>query len=87
MPVSITSVVVRIVGTVAADMTAIAVDGAVVAIAADRTFSVDIALPTGATSVATYIATYVAITASGPARVETRLVAVERVVSAPVAAG
>ncbi|MBA3683997.1 MAG: hypothetical protein H0W72_01990 [Planctomycetes bacterium] len=79
MAIAISSVVVRIAGSVASDITAVEADGVAVALAADRTFSVAITVPADAS--------HVAITARGPARAETRLIAVERVATAPGAAG
>lgn len=81
MPISITTVVVRLAGRAAADITAIEVDGAAVALAADKSWSTDITVPTGSTPA------MIAVTASGPTRSETRLVAVSEGVPAPASMG
>lgn len=81
MPIAITTVVVRLAGRAADDITAIEVDGAAVTLASDKTWSADVTVPVGATP------TMVAVTASGPRRTETRLVAVSEGVAAPASPG
>ncbi|HYE04245.1 MAG TPA: hypothetical protein VEL07_01880 [Planctomycetota bacterium] len=81
MAVSISSLVVRLTGTVASDVTAIEIDGAAVTIDPDRTWNHQVAVPvTGAIR-------HVAVTAIAPDRTETRLVAVERMPTAPSGIG
>lgn len=77
MPITITTVVVRLAGQAAADITSIEIDGVAITLAGDRTWSADITVPVGATP------TMVAVTASGPTRTETRLVAVREGLTAP----
>lgn len=81
MAVAISSMKVRIGGTVAADVTALEVDGVAASIAVDRTWSVEVTVPASPGT------SHVAVTAIGPRRRETRLVAVERLAAAPTGAG
>lgn len=81
MAVSITSLVVRLTGTVADDVTAVEIDGAAATIDAARTWSHEVAV------LATGTVRHVAVTAIAPDRAETRLVAVERMPTAPSAIG
>jgi len=81
MPIAITTVVVRLAGQAASDITAIEIDGTAVTLASDKTWGADITVPVGSTP------TMVAVTATGPLRTETRLVAVSEGVPAPASMG
>lgn len=69
MPFAITTVTVTLHGRAASDITTVEVDGSAVTIAPDRTWSTSIDVPGSGDRTVT-------ITATGPGRIETRLVEV-----------
>jgi len=81
MPIAISTVVVRLTGRAAADITGIEIDGVPITLAADKSWTADITVPTGTAP------TMVAVTATGPTRTETRLVAVRDGLTAPASVG
>ena len=78
MSLNLTSLSVRITGSAGDDITAIEIDGVAVPIAVDRTWQLTVVVPPQRR--------VVAITASGPDRVETRAVTLERVAPGSVPA-